>query len=58
VLQSALAAMMAAKPSINLTMPSMPHVDLSGLLAMLDKNVTLSAPQVRRLLLLLPLLCC
>jgi hypothetical protein len=54
---------MANKPSVNLTlptlqMPSLPQVDLSGLLAALDKNVTLAAPQVRLppLLLLLLLL--
>jgi hypothetical protein len=58
LLQSALAALMAAKPGMNLTlptlqMPSLPQVDLSGLVAMLDKNVSLSAPQVRLLVLLL-----
>jgi hypothetical protein len=58
-LQSALAALMANKPSVNLTLPSLPQVDLSGLLAALDKNVSLAAPQVRLPpLLLLGLVAC
>jgi hypothetical protein len=38
-LQSGLTALLSAKPSL-------PTVDLSGLSALLDKNVSLTAPQV------------
>jgi hypothetical protein len=55
-LQSGLTALLSAKPSL-----SLPNVDLSGLTAMLDKNMTLPTPQVKstaKWLLLCALCCC